>query len=123
MWDDIADITGVHDILSEADMLLDDTTHVCLLNENYRNTLQITEFCNKEFEANVTAVGIAGDPVQEMQLAAAVQWLWSLKHKNKELRVVQTGQQGFPCTDGCTPANNNCLLGYSRYRQDVYSSC
>lgn len=94
MWDDIADITGVHDILSEADMLLDDTTHVCLLNENYRNTLQITEFCNKEFEANVTAVGIAGDPVQEMQLAAAVQWLWSLKHKNKELRVAVVYKPG-----------------------------
>ena len=80
--------------LSEADMLLDDTTHVCLLNENYRNTLQITEFCNKEFEANVTAVGIAGDPVQEMQLAAAVQWLWSLKHKNKELRVAVVYKPG-----------------------------
>lgn len=86
-WNDIADVTGIYDIVGPEDMSADDTTHVCLLNENYRNTVQITEFCNKEFDAQVTAIGVSGDPVRFDDLPQAFAWVWQLKQQQPQLRV------------------------------------
>ena len=56
-WEDIAPI--VHD-------------RIYLLNENYRNTIQITEYCNSVFGAEVTAIGLKGNEVQESDLPTAI---------------------------------------------------
>ncbi len=57
------------------------------LNENYRNALQITEFCNKEFEADVQPIGITSREVQELNLTSAIQWLKQLKGDNPQIRA------------------------------------
>ena len=46
--------------------------HIYLLNENYRNTIQITEYCNNVFGAEVTAIGLKGNGVQEVDLSTAI---------------------------------------------------
>lgn len=58
-----------------------------VLNENYRNTLQITNYCNKEFEAEIYPIGISGEPVLEGGLSAAVHWLVTLKNEDPSLRT------------------------------------
>ena len=42
------------------------------LNENYRNTRQITEYCNREFGADVTAIGLNGADVNRFVLSDAL---------------------------------------------------
>lgn len=79
-WDEISDITG---------------GNLYILNENYRNTLQITEFCNKEFEAEVYPIGISGEPVIEADIAAAVQWIVELKQQHSEYRVAILHRHGL----------------------------
>lgn len=71
-WNDLDHITGAN---------------IYVLNENYRNTLQITSFCNEEFGAEVYAIGISGEPVQELQLEDAVDWLVKYKANNPQDRV------------------------------------
>lgn len=46
--------------------------HVYLLNENYRNTIQITKYCNQVFGAEITAIGLEGNAVQEVDLSTAI---------------------------------------------------
>lgn len=43
------------------------------LDYNYRNTVEITEFCNREFHMNVKPIGITGEPVAIKTLNAAIQ--------------------------------------------------
>lgn len=43
------------------------------LDYNYRNTVEITEFCNREFHMNVKPIGITGKPVTIKTLNAAIQ--------------------------------------------------
>lgn len=43
------------------------------LDYNYRNTVEITEFCNREFHMNVKPIGITGEPVTIKTLNAAIQ--------------------------------------------------
>ena len=42
------------------------------LDYNYRNSVEITEFCNKEFHMNVKPIGITGKPVTIKALDAAI---------------------------------------------------
>lgn len=79
-WDEIADITA---------------GNVYVLNENYRNTLQITEFCNKEFEAEVYPIGISGEDVLEASTADAVKWILDLKTANPDFRVAVIHRHGL----------------------------
>ena len=55
-------------------------SNTCFLNENYRNTLQITEYCNREFDADITAIGLRGAEVEKIPLSAALAKLEEL-HK------------------------------------------
>ena len=48
------------------------TQNVCFLNENYRNTEQITNYCNKVFEADVFAIGLSGSEVKKLPFDEAV---------------------------------------------------
>ncbi len=60
---------------------------VFVLNEDYRNTLQITEYCNREFFAEIYPIGIKGEPVSELDLEQGIQWLVELKKTNPDYRV------------------------------------
>ena len=71
-WEDLSDVVG---------------NKVFILNEDYRNTLQITEYCNKEFFAEIYPIGIKGEPVSEMPATQAIKWLVDLKKKHPEYRT------------------------------------
>ena len=72
-WEDIKSIAG---------------EKIYVLNENYRNTVQITEYCNSEFDAEVVPIGITGDDnVLEMTTAFAVEWIKKIKKQNPSHRT------------------------------------
>ena len=71
-WDEIGEITA---------------GHIYQLNENYRNTVQITEFCNTEFGAEVTPIGISGEHVHEWDLKQAIAWIVQKKQEKPEARA------------------------------------
>lgn len=72
-WSDIRDIVG-------------DEPYV--LNENYRNTLQITDFCNETFGSDVRAIGLNGAAVKRAASAMeAVSTVVALQHHDAEMRV------------------------------------
>lgn len=48
---------------------------IFVLNENYRNTMQITTFCNTEFGAEVYPIGISGDEVKKLHSKTALNWI------------------------------------------------
>ena len=54
---------------------------VSYLNENYRNSLEITDFCNQQFESDITGVGLHGEPVKKVDLFTGVQEIIALKKK------------------------------------------
>ena len=79
-WEEIEDITN---------------GNIYVLNENYRNTLQITEFCNKEFGAEVYPIGISGESVLELDLETAVHQISEIKKRNPEYRVAIIHRYGL----------------------------
>lgn len=74
--------------------------NVFVLNENYRNTLQITEFCNKEFEAEVYPIGISGEPVQELSAEDAISWIIQKKNENPDYRAAVIYRHGIKAVHG-----------------------
>lgn len=56
------------------------SSNLYFLNENYRNTIQITEYCNNEFGAEVVAIGLNGDEVDLLSLKDAIVEMQN-KHK------------------------------------------
>ena len=60
---------------------------IFVLNENYRNTLQITEYCNDKFGAEIYPIGIKGEPVREMDLEQAMAWIAGIKKANGNYRT------------------------------------
>ena len=85
-WEDISDITG---------------GNIYVLNENYRNTLQITDFCNKEFGAEVYPIGISGEDVAESDTVTAVQWILDIKKTNPDFRVAIIHRHGLKAIQEC----------------------
>lgn len=79
-WDDIAD---------------EITPNLYFLNENYRNTLQITAFCNKEFEADVLGIGLNGEEVKSLAFKDAIHELLQIKEKIPECRVAILYRKGL----------------------------
>ena len=79
-WEDISNIT---------------TGNIYVLNENYRNTLQITNFCNKEFGAEVYPIGVSGEDVLEFDTAGAVTWILNIKKTNPDFRVAIIHRHGL----------------------------
>lgn len=47
-------------------------SQIYFLNENYRNTIQITEYCNNEFDAEIFPIGISGKEVEETDMNLAI---------------------------------------------------
>ncbi len=79
-WDDIAD---------------EITPNLYFLNENYRNTLQITDFCNKEFEADVLGIGLSGKEVRSLAFKDAVHELLQIKEENPDCRAAIIYRKGL----------------------------
>lgn len=80
----VYDYKGINDWEELAE---DISENVFSLNENYRNTLQITNFCNKEFESDIYPIGISGEEVHELTLSEALEWICNVKKNNVEFRA------------------------------------
>lgn len=88
----VYDYKGIND-WEELSSITDN--NVFVLNENYRNTMQITTFCNEEFGAEVYPIGVEGEEVQKMRFNAALSWVVN-QHKNdsnKRVAVLVSGKQ------------------------------
>lgn len=83
---------GIND-WSEIDSIF--TGNLYFLNENYRNTLQITEYCNRKFYANITAVGLNGNDVIETDFSNALSTLQKLRKDNPEYRIAVIYKRGL----------------------------
>ncbi len=68
--------------------------NVFLLNENYRNTIQVTDYCNESFGTEMTAIGIGGDDVRELPMAEAIAWIIDKKSAHREARACVIYRQG-----------------------------
>lgn len=79
-WDEISEII---------------TKNVYFLNENYRNTIEITNYCNKEFSAEVIAVGLSGNKVKCENLNDALTIIKEIHANNPEIRTAIIYKQGL----------------------------
>ncbi len=79
-WDEIADVI---------------TNNLYFLNENYRNTLQITDFCNKQFEADITGIGLAGEEVKKLPFNKAIAELNRIKKAMPDCRAAVIYRKGL----------------------------
>lgn len=80
-WEDLADIIS---------------PNVYCINENYRNTQQITDYCNKSFGAGITSVGLSGEAVLEMDFERAIEMALERKKDYPEKRVAIIYRRGLP---------------------------
>ena len=70
--------------------------NVYLLNENYRNTVQITQYCNNVFGADVTAIGLSGSDVVECEFAdAIIDMLKNVDSNNRRCIIYKRGVDGL----------------------------
>lgn len=60
---------------------------VYVLNEDYRNTQQITEHCNTEFGADIFPIGVRGEEVCQMDLNQSIHWLQQKRKENPDSRI------------------------------------
>ena len=95
LYGDVNQLVYSYKGISDWDEIIDITKeNIYALNENYRNTIQITEFCNKEFHAEVYPIGISGEPVQVENLSLAVQEMLTLKAESPEMRIAVIYRHG-----------------------------
>ena len=79
-WDDIADVI---------------TPNLYFLNENYRNTLQITDYCNNKFEADVFGIGLSGENVKMLSFKDAITELLHTKQAMPGCRAAIIYRKGL----------------------------
>ncbi len=60
---------------------------VWVLNENYRNTIQITEYCNDEFYSEIIPIGLEGPRIKSCTLTDGIDRLLSELNVEKEKRI------------------------------------
>lgn len=60
--------------------------HVYVLKENYRNTLQVTDFCNSNLNMDVTGVGLVGPQVERVSFENAACKLLALLDEHEGVR-------------------------------------
>lgn len=65
-----------------------------VLNENYRNTLEITRYCNQVFGAEVTPVGLSGASVVETSFEEACSKAFELEKKDPNRRIAVIYKRG-----------------------------
>lgn len=61
---------------------------VFTINENYRNTIEITEFCNKELGFQLSSVGLSGDTVKHIDGNLLQNELKGHMAKNKRIAII-----------------------------------
>ena len=65
------------------------------LNENYRNSLEITDYCNKRFDAGVQGIGLRGSDVLVLKFDEALKHLVDIKESTPDLRVAVIIKKGL----------------------------
>lgn len=70
-----------------------------ILQENYRNTVENTDFCNNEFGAEISAIGILGKEVVETDFNSAIERIISIKKHKPECRVAVLHKSGMNATE------------------------
>ena len=66
-----------------------------LLNEDYRNTLEITAFCNDEFQAGITAIGLSGKRILKPEFKKALNKIEELHKDNPKFRCAIIYKRGL----------------------------
>ncbi len=59
-----------------------------VLNENYRNTNQITKFCNKNFEMTVQQTGVDGAAVSELNLKKLKEEIRNMSYDDSRIAII-----------------------------------
>ena len=86
--------------ISDWDILQDITeNNIYLLNENYRNTTQITEFCNEEFDADITAIGLTGEDVVRTDFDDAIKRLRGIVKDDPDTKAAIIYRRGLEGLD------------------------
>lgn len=88
----ICEYRGVSDWSQIAESV---TSKVFRLNQNYRNTLQITEFCNERFGMATMGVGVKGAKVKELHIQDAIQEIFALRANEDSLRLAMIHKRGL----------------------------
>ncbi len=65
------------------------------LEQNYRNTLQITSYCNQRFNKQMTGIGLEGAVVQSGSLAIGVSNLMKLRRQHPNMRLAVIHDRDF----------------------------
>ncbi|MDY3739639.1 MAG: AAA family ATPase [Selenomonadaceae bacterium] len=79
----IYDYKGIRDWSVLSDVV---THNIYYLKENYRNTNQITEFCNHKFNCNITSIGIDGHPVETTDFSSALMTMKLYRKQHPDAR-------------------------------------
>lgn len=87
---------GVRNWVNISDCISD---KVYFLNENYRNSTQITKYCNDAFEADVIAIGLPGEEVVETTLDTAIARILEEKKDNASVRTAIIYKKGVAGID------------------------
>ena len=70
-------------------------SNVFELNENYRNTMEITKHCNKTFGYNALPIGTRGSGVRSISMQRLVQELESVSESNHRIAVIAKDESVF----------------------------
>lgn len=65
------------------------------LNQNYRNTVQVTDYCNERFGKDIAGVGIDGPLVKELHIQDAIQEIFALRSNNASMRLAMIHKRGL----------------------------
>lgn len=63
-----------------------DESDIYVMQENYRNTFEVTQYCNDVFGAEITPIGLHGKPVEFGQLQQGLAWLKNNYDHNRDAR-------------------------------------
>ena len=77
------------------------------LNENYRNTIQITDYCNNVFDAAVYPIGVSGEDVIQTDIIRALDAVTVLQETNPDYRiaVIHSHKENFDSLKKSYPIN------------------
>ena len=87
-----------------------------ILNENYRNTIEITEFCNKEFGYNIAPIGISGESVKVINIDQGIDLI------NMELSTKANDERTAVIAKNDKTNNYKKLISLGLERNDLESS-
>ena len=65
------------------------------LKENYRNTLQISEYCNREFDFAMNPMGISGTEIKKWPCVLALNNLYRYFRENPDSRIAIIYRKGL----------------------------